>query len=62
VIGGTGPDGSNSRLTWLHGSGPVPARGQRVTIRAVPMMIRRSRGIRTNIGAPAVTIHEQETP
>lgn len=48
-------------LTWLHGFEPVPARGQRVTITGMPMMTSPRKGsYRTNIGAVALTIHENE--
>lgn len=48
-------------LTWLAGPGPVPERGQRVTITGMPMMTRPRRGsYRTNIGSVSITIHENE--
>lgn len=50
-----------SRFTYLHGigAGPIPSRGQHVTLTGVPMITSgRHRGIRTNIGAARLAVHE----
>lgn len=48
---------ADARLCWLHtaAAGPEPARGQRVTVAGVAMMLHRSP---VNVGAAQITIHE----
>lgn len=49
------------KLTWLHPGGPVPDRGQRITVEGMPLMLTPKRGCPTsNVSLFKLTIHDPE--